>query len=47
MWNKQKCKCPLCGENITAEIQWNVREQKETGQIVRYLVHDKCYKQNR
>ena len=47
MWNKQKCKCPFCGENITAEIQWNVREQKENGQIVRYLVHDKCYKQNR
>ena len=47
MWNKQERKCPLCGERITAETPWNVREQKENGQIVRYLVHDKCYKQNR
>ncbi len=47
MWNKQKHKCPLCNEKITADIQWNVREQRENGQIVRYLVHDKCYKQNR
>lgn len=47
MWNKQERKCPLCGQTITAETQWNVREQKENGQIVRYLVHDKCYKQNR
>lgn len=47
MWNKQERKCPLCGQPITAETQWNVREQKENGQIVRYLVHDKCYKQNR
>lgn len=46
MWNKQERKCPLCGQPITAETQWNVREQKENGQIVRYLVHDKCYKQN-
>ena len=47
MWNKQERKCPLCGQSITAETQWNVREQKENGQITRYLVHDKCYKQNR
>ena len=47
MWKKQERKCPLCGQPITAETQWNVREQKENGQIVRYLVHDKCYKQNR
>ena len=47
MWNKQERKCPLCGQPITVETQWNVREQKEKGQIVRYLVHDKCYKQNR
>lgn len=47
MWNKQERKCPLCGQPITAETQWNVREQKEKGQTVRYLVHDKCYKQNR
>ncbi|MER0123185.1 group II intron reverse transcriptase/maturase [Streptococcus sp. ZJ93] len=47
MWNKQKHNCPLCNEKITVETQWNVREQKENGQIVRYLVHDKCYKQNR
>lgn len=47
MWNKQERKCPLCGQPITAETQWNVREQKENGQIIRYLVHDKCYKQNR
>jgi RNA-directed DNA polymerase len=47
MWNKQEHKCPLCNEKITAETQWNVREQRENGQIVRYLVHDKCYKQNR
>ena len=47
MWNKQERKCPLCGQPITAETQWNVREQKENGQIVRHLVHDKCYKQNR
>lgn len=47
MWNKQEQKCPLCGQPITAETQWNVREQKENGQIVRYLVHDKCYKENR
>lgn len=47
MWNKQERKCPLCGQPITAETQWNVREQKENGQTVRYLVHDKCYKQNR
>ena len=47
MWNKQEHKCPLCNEKITADTQWNVREQKENGQIVRYLVHDKCYKQNR
>lgn len=47
MWNKQERKCPLCGQPITAETQWNVWEQKENGQIVRYLVHDKCYKQNR
>lgn len=46
MWNKQEHKCPLCNEKITADTQWNVREQKENGQIVRYLVHDKCYKQN-
>ena len=25
-----------CGQPITAETQWNVREQKENGQIVRY-----------
>jgi len=47
MWNKQERKCPLYGQPITAETQWNVWEQKENGQIVRYLVHDKCYKQNR
>lgn len=47
IWNKQEHKCPLCNEKITADTQWNVREQKENGQIVRYLVHDKCYKQNR
>ena len=47
VWNKQEGKCPLCGQPITAVTQWNVREQKENGQIVRYLVHDKCYKQNR
>lgn len=47
MWNKQDRKCPLCGQPITAETQWNVREKKVSGQIVRYLVHDKCYKQNR
>lgn len=47
MWNKQERKCPLCGQPITAETQWNVREQKENGRIVRYLVHDKCYKENR
>lgn len=47
MWNKQERKCPLCGQPITAETQWNVRELKEKGQTVRYLVHDKCYKQNR
>ena len=43
MWNRQGQKCPLCKQQITAETQWNVREQKENGQIVRYLVHDKCY----
>lgn len=47
MWNKQEHKCPLCNEKITADTQWNVREQRENGQIVRCLVHDKCYKQNR
>ena len=47
MWKKQERKCPLCGEEITADIQWNVREKKENGRIVRYLVHDKCYKQYR
>ena len=47
MWNKQEHKCPLCNKKITADTQWNVREQRENGQIVRYLVHDKCYKENR
>ena len=47
MWNKQERKCPICGQKITAETQWNVREKKVSGQTVRYLVHDKCYKQNR
>lgn len=47
IWNKQEKKCPLCDQPITAETQWNVREQKENGQTVRFLVHDKCYKQNR
>ena len=47
MWNKQERKCPICGQEITAETQWNVREKKVNGQTVRYLVHDKCYKQNR
>lgn len=47
MWNKQERKCPICGQEITAETQWNVREKKVSGQTVRYLVHDKCYKQNR
>lgn len=47
MWNKQERKCPLCGQPITAETQWNVREQNENEQIIRYLVHDKCYKENR
>lgn len=47
IWEKQERKCPLCGKEITADIQWNVREQKEDGRIVRYLVHDKCYKQYR
>ena len=47
MWNKQEHKCPLCNEKITADTQWNVREQRENGQIVRYFVHDKCYKENR
>ena len=46
MWGKQNKKCPICGKLITDETQWNVREQKENGQIVRYLVHDKCYKLN-
>ena len=45
MWKKQERNCPLCGQPITVETQWNVREQKENGKIVRYLVHDKCYKQ--
>ena len=47
MWNKQEHKCPLCNKKITADTQWNVREQRENGQIARYLVHDKCYKENR
>jgi len=46
MWGKQNKKCPICGKLITDKTQWNVREQKENGQIVRYLVHDKCYKLN-
>lgn len=41
MWNKQERKCPICGQEITAETQWNVREKKVSGQTVRYLVHDK------
>lgn len=47
IWNKQERKCPLCEEKITAETQWNVREKSEDNRIVHYLVHDKCYKQNR
>ena len=47
LWNKQNRVCPLCGEKITAEIQWNVREKVIDGNCVKYLVHDKCYKQNR
>jgi len=47
LWNKQNRICPLCGEKITAEIQWNVREKIVDGKNVKYLVHDKCYKQNR
>ncbi len=47
MWNKQNRICPLCGEKITAEIQWNVREKVVDGNCIKYLVHDKCYKQNR
>ena len=47
LWNKQNRICPLCGEKITAEIQWNVREKVIDGNCVKYLVHDKCYKQNR
>ena len=47
LWNRQNRICPLCGEKITAEIQWNVREKIIDGNCIRYLVHDKCYKQNR
>lgn len=47
MWKKQDKKCPLCGQPITAETQWNVREEKADGRTVRLLVHAKCYKENR
>ena len=47
IWNKQDRICPLCGQEINSEIQWNVRENIENGKTVRYLVHDKCYKQYR
>lgn len=47
MWNKQNRKCPICGEAITADTRWNVREKEINGKINRFLVHDYCYKQNR
>jgi RNA-directed DNA polymerase len=47
IWNKQDHKCPLCGEEITADTQWNVREEFEDGKTVHYLVHDKCFKAHR
>ena len=47
LWKKQNKICPLCGERITADIQWNVREKVVDGKSNKYLVHDKCYKQHR
>ncbi len=44
LWNRQNRCCPLCGQQITAETPWNVREKTENGDTVRHLVHDSCYR---
>ena len=47
MWKKQNHRCPICGEVITTDTQWNVREKEESGKLIRLLVHDSCYRHNR
>ncbi|WP_027364625.1 group II intron reverse transcriptase/maturase [Desulfotruncus alcoholivorax] len=47
IWNQQNRLCPICGEPITKDTQWNVRERIQDGKSIKLLVHDKCYKQNR
>lgn len=47
MWEKQNRRCPICGEVITTDTQWNVREKEESGKLIRLLVHDSCYRHNR
>ena len=47
MWEKQNRRCPICGDIITIDTQWNVREKEESGKLIRFLVHDSCYRHNR
>ena len=44
LWDKQKRKCPVCGQPIDRVLQWNVMETTEHGRKQKLLVHDKCYK---
>lgn len=44
LWDKQKRKCPICGQPIDRVLQWNVMETTEHGRKQKLLVHDKCYK---
>lgn len=44
LWDKQKRRCPVCGQPIDRVLQWNVMETTEHGRKQKLLVHDKCYK---
>lgn len=44
LWDKQKRRCPVCGQPIDRILQWNVMETTEHGRKQKLLVHDKCYK---
>lgn len=44
LWDKQKRRCPVCGQPIDRVLQWNVMEITEHGRKQKLLVHDKCYK---
>lgn len=42
LWNRQKHRCPVCGELIDREKEWQVTEIQQSGKQEKSLVHSDC-----